>query len=152
MIGPTGSGKSTLLDLLMGLLQPDSGMNLVDDVPLDPAVQRAWQRSIAHVPQSIFLAIRPFSKHRAEPARRAEDPSASSTPPAKAQLHDFIMSLPGGLRDLVGERGIASPAGSGSGWGSRAQSTRTPRFSSSTKRPAPWTSLPKTVSWPRSTR
>ncbi len=56
-IGSTGSGKSTLLDLLMGLLLPTSGNILVDGESINnQALGRSWQCSIAHVPQSIFLA------------------------------------------------------------------------------------------------
>ncbi len=55
-MGTTGCGKSTTLDLLMGLLLPTSGRILVDELPLSGEILRAWQRTIAHVPQSIFLA------------------------------------------------------------------------------------------------
>src|SRR3546814_1539014 len=55
-IGQTGSGKSTLLDIVMGLLVASQGAVLIDDVVLAPNTQRAWQRHIAHVPQSIYLA------------------------------------------------------------------------------------------------
>ncbi|HEX8448038.1 MAG TPA: ABC transporter ATP-binding protein, partial [Allosphingosinicella sp.] len=41
--GATGGGKSTLLDLLMGLLEPDEGVILVDGRPLDGATRPAWQ-------------------------------------------------------------------------------------------------------------
>ena len=35
IMGPSGSGKSTLLRCLNGLEEPDSGMIIVDDIPLD---------------------------------------------------------------------------------------------------------------------
>ena len=41
---------------LMGLLMPTGGQLLVDDQPVAGSRVRAWQRSIAHVPQSIYLA------------------------------------------------------------------------------------------------
>ena len=55
-IGNTGSGKSTALDLLMGLLQPTKGDLLVDGEPVDEKHARAWQQTIAHVSQTVFLA------------------------------------------------------------------------------------------------
>ncbi|MFI5346399.1 MAG: ATP-binding cassette domain-containing protein, partial [Elusimicrobiota bacterium] len=55
-VGGTGSGKSTALDLMMSLLEPTQGEVLVDGMPITSELRRAWQRAIAHVPQSIFLA------------------------------------------------------------------------------------------------
>jgi ATP-binding cassette subfamily B protein len=54
--GITGSGKSTLFDIFMGLLQPIEGSIFIDDVMLTLQNKHNWQRQIAHVPQSIFLA------------------------------------------------------------------------------------------------
>ena len=60
IIGETGSGKSTLGDLLMGLLTPCSGKVLVDDLDINDIsnlnLLSSWRKSIAHVPQNIFLA------------------------------------------------------------------------------------------------
>src|SRR5205085_2379669 len=51
-VGSTGSGKSTMLDLLMGLLIPTEGRVLVDGQSIRGEHIRAWQQTIAHVPQS----------------------------------------------------------------------------------------------------
>ena len=56
LIGGTGSGKSTISDLLMGLLTPTDGELLVDGQTVTGDRLKAWQRTVAHVPQSIFLA------------------------------------------------------------------------------------------------
>ena len=49
--GPSGSGKSTFLDLLLGLLSPQSGTLLVDDIAMAPNLLTAWRQQIAFVPQ-----------------------------------------------------------------------------------------------------
>ena len=56
IIGSTGSGKSTILDLIMCLLKPTNGEILIDDSIIDDTNVRSWQKHIAHVPQSIYLA------------------------------------------------------------------------------------------------
>jgi len=55
-VGTTGSGKSTALDLLMALLEPTEGAIHVDGRVIGAASRRAWQRTLTHVPQTIFLA------------------------------------------------------------------------------------------------
>lgn len=112
LVGPTGSGKSTLVDVLMGLLTPDSGCITVDDAPLTSASRSRWFRSIAHVPQSIFLSDTTIARNIAlsvpnEPADQNRIVDAAR----KAQLHDFIVSLPAGYETYVGERGIRLSGG-----------------------------------------
>jgi ATP-binding cassette subfamily B protein len=112
LTGPTGSGKSTLVDVLMGLLPPDEGIVLIDDVPLTQDTQQQWHRTVAHVPQSIFLADSAIAQNIALslpdlPADRSRIVDAAK----KAQLHDFIISLPAGYDTFVGERGIRLSGG-----------------------------------------
>ena len=112
LIGKTGSGKSTLADLLMGLLEPTSGRITVDGVPLTRSNMRNWQRSVAHVPQAIFLADSSIARNIAigVPAD-AVDIDRVMEASRKAQLHDFIATLPDGYDTAVGERGIRLSGG-----------------------------------------
>jgi ATP-binding cassette, subfamily B, bacterial PglK len=112
LVGPTGSGKSTLLDVFMGLLEPDDGRILIDDVRLEPATERQWHRSIAHVPQSIFLADSTIARNIALslPDSPADNDRIVECA-RKAQLHDFVMSLPAGYETYVGERGVRLSGG-----------------------------------------
>jgi len=112
LVGPTGSGKSTLLDVSMGLLLPDDGRILIDDVSLEPATGQRWHRSIAHVPQSIFLADSTIARNIA--LSLPDDPPDQDRIVAsakKAQLHDFVMSLSSGYETYVGERGVRLSGG-----------------------------------------
>tara|TARA_B100000963_G_scaffold172385_1_gene149921 strand:- start:8418 stop:10112 length:1695 start_codon:yes stop_codon:yes gene_type:complete len=52
--GPSGSGKTTLISLIMGLLSPDKGNILVDNIDIQSKI-KSWQNIIAYVPQKIFL-------------------------------------------------------------------------------------------------
>lgn len=112
LIGTTGSGKSTLVDLLMGLLEPTEGDILIDGQPLDGPARRAWQRNIAHVPQSIFLADTTIARNIAFGSFSDDIPADRLIAAAKqAQLHDFIASLPDGYDTQVGERGVRLSGG-----------------------------------------
>jgi len=111
-VGSTGSGKSTTLDLLMGLLSPTEGSIAVDGARIDAGTVRAWQQSIAHVPQSIYLADASLAGNIAfgvpsdaidmERVRRAA---------RQAQILDFIESAPRGFDAEVGERGVRLSGG-----------------------------------------
>jgi ATP-binding cassette subfamily B protein len=112
LVGPTGSGKSTLVDVLMGLLPPTRGQVLIDDRPLAGATQDRWHRSVAHVPQSIFLSDSTIERNIALSLPDAPlDRDRIIESAKKAALHEFIISLPDGYETYVGERGIRLSGG-----------------------------------------
>jgi ABC-type multidrug transport system fused ATPase/permease subunit len=112
LVGRTGAGKSTLADLIMGLLEPDSGRLLVDGTPLTAATLPSWQAGIAHVPQSIFLADASIAENIAlgVPGSGVDIDRVQAAARA-AQLHDFVAALPEGYGTGVGERGIRLSGG-----------------------------------------
>ncbi len=111
-VGSTGSGKSTTMDLLMGMLMPTEGEILIDGRPITGNHLRAWQRSIAHVPQSIFLADTTLAENIAFGVPRASiDLQRVQAAARQAQIADFIESRPEGYDAFVGERGIRLSGG-----------------------------------------
>lgn len=111
-VGSTGSGKSTTLDLLMGLLIPTEGELLVDTKSISGSRLRAWQLSIAHVPQSIYLADTSLAENIAfgVPADTINMERVQQAA-RQAQISDFIESSPGGYQAYVGERGVRLSGG-----------------------------------------
>ena len=111
-VGSTGSGKSTTLDLLMGLLMPTEGELLVDGQSVSGNRLRAWQRTIAHVPQSIYLADTTLAENIAFGVPRdAIDLQRVQQAARQSQIADFIENRPEGYRAYVGERGIRLSGG-----------------------------------------
>jgi len=111
-VGNTGSGKSTTLDLLMGLLYPTKGEFLVDGQPIDENNTRAWQQTIAHVPQNIFLADSTITENIAFGIPRdAIDLERVMQAAHRAQIADFIEKQLDGYNTFVGERGIRLSGG-----------------------------------------
>ena len=112
LIGPTGSGKSTLLDLLMGLLDPESGRLTIDGAPLTPETRANWQLQIGHVPQVIYLADSTIEGNIAfgEPPEMIDRERVIEAA-RLAEILDFIQTLPKGFETEVGERGVRLSGG-----------------------------------------
>lgn len=111
-VGETGSGKSTLLDLIMGLLEPSSGVIEVDGKPLSDQNRAHWQAQIAHVPQAIYLTDSSISSNIAFGFPEAQiDKARVAWAAETAQLHSFLSALPDGYETLVGERGVRLSGG-----------------------------------------
>jgi ATP-binding cassette, subfamily B, bacterial PglK len=111
-VGSSGSGKSTSLDLLMGLLMPTEGELLVDGKPISGNYVRAWQQTIAHVPQNIFLADATLAENIAFGVPlNTIDMDRVRQAARQAQIADFIESSPEGYQAYVGEHGIRLSGG-----------------------------------------
>ncbi|MES2686046.1 MAG: ABC transporter ATP-binding protein [Pseudomonadota bacterium] len=112
LVGITGSGKSTTLDVLMGLLQPSDGFLTVDETRLTGEYLRAWQATIAHVPQSIFLADATLAENIAfGVSKRDIDLARVRRAAQQAQIAAFIESRADGYQGMVGERGVRLSGG-----------------------------------------
>jgi ATP-binding cassette, subfamily B, bacterial PglK len=112
IVGSTGSGKSTALDLLMSLIEPTDGRILVDGQSISSQTRRAWQRTIAHVPQNIYLADSTIAENIAFGVRREMiDMERVREAAKRAQIADFIESHQDGYSAVVGERGVSLSGG-----------------------------------------
>lgn len=111
LVGPSGSGKSTLVDVLLGLLAPQSGQVMVDDLDIQLNL-RGWQNQIGYVPQSIFLTDDTLRRNVAFglPVKDIDDDAVRAAI-RSAQLEDFVSTLPVGLDTVVGERGVRLSGG-----------------------------------------
>ena len=112
IVGETGCGKTTFVDLLMGLLEPQVGVVMIDGEELLGERRQSWQRSIAHVPQEIFLADASFAENIAFGLNQnGLDRERVVDAARRAQLAEFIESRPKGYDERVGERGVRLSGG-----------------------------------------
>ena len=112
LIGRTGSGKTTLVSLILGLLSPTSGSIRVDGVLLQGSTLTAWQRRIGYVPQDVFLTDDTIAANIALGIPQGEIDQAAVVRAARlANIHDFIVGLPGGYGTPAGERGARLSGG-----------------------------------------
>lgn len=110
IVGPSGAGKSTVADLVLALIQPDTGTILVDGTPLTPDRAAAWRANLSYVAQETFLF---HDTIRANLLWSFPDASSADIQEALrlAAADDFIAALPNGLDTIVGDRGVRLSGG-----------------------------------------
>jgi ATP-binding cassette subfamily B protein len=110
IVGPSGSGKSTIADLLLRLLDPDSGTIRLDGRDLREMRLADLRRHVVLVDQEPFL----FHASVAENLRYARPEAGQEeieNAARAAGIHDFIAGLPEGYGTVLGERGATLSAG-----------------------------------------
>jgi subfamily B ATP-binding cassette protein HlyB/CyaB len=104
IVGRSGSGKSTITKLIQRLYVPEGGRILVDGVDLS-TVDTVWLRKqIGVVLQENFLFNRTIRENIAliDPSTSMERVVAAAK---MSGAHDFIVDLPEGYDNMVGEQG-----------------------------------------------
>lgn len=111
IIGASGSGKSTLVDIILGLLVPVKGTIYVDGKSITNNPD-SWSRIIGYVPQSVFLSDDSILGNVAFGEEREQiDISKVWEAIERAELGDFVRSLPEGINTFVGDRGVRLSGG-----------------------------------------
>ena len=112
-VGPSGSGKTTTVDVILGLLEPQSGNLSIDGQPITAANRRQWQRALGYVPQHIYLTDDSVAANIAFGVNSKDINQHDVERAAKiASLHDFVVNeLPQGYYTTVGERGVRLSGG-----------------------------------------
>ncbi|MCH5256709.1 MAG: ABC transporter ATP-binding protein [Lachnospiraceae bacterium] len=111
IVGTSGAGKTTVVDILLGLLQLQSGEILADGVEVREHYQ-GWLKNIGYIPQTIFMIDSSIRKNVAF-GYADEDIDDEKVWEAlrEAQLDEFVRGLPEGLDTSIGERGIRISGG-----------------------------------------
>ncbi len=113
IVGKSGSGKSTLMDVMLGLLQPQSGRVLIDDMELSQNNIQSWHCMVGYVPQVIYLADKSIAENIAFGVPYDQiNFKAIKFAAQQAQIDNFINNeLPNRYDTVVGERGILLSGG-----------------------------------------
>ena len=104
LVGPSGGGKSTTCALLPRFYDIASGSITIDGQDVREVTQHSLRSAIGLVQQDVYLfdgTLRDNIAYGRPGATDAEIEDAAR----KANIHDFIASLPEGYDTVVGERG-----------------------------------------------
>lgn len=110
LLGPAGSGKSTLVNMLPRFYDVTSGAITIDDQDIRGVTVESLRRNIGIVQQDVFLFIGTIRDNIAYGRPDATQEEIERAAKA-ARIHDFIVSLPAGYDEWVGERGVTLSGG-----------------------------------------
>ncbi len=110
LVGESGGGKTTICHLLPRFYNIDSGLITIDGHDINKISLECLRRNIGIVQQDVFLFSGSFYdniRYGNLNASKEEVIEASK----KANIYDYIMSLPNGFDTDIGERGIKLSGG-----------------------------------------
>lgn len=107
IVGRTGSGKSTILQLITRQIEPNSGVILIDDIPLNEVNLSALLDATGVVPQDVFLFSDTIRNNIAFGSRADSITDEELEEVTKAShVYHNIKDLQDGFETLLGERGV----------------------------------------------
>ena len=110
LVGPSGGGKTTICSLLPRFYDVDSGSITIDGQDVRKLTLESLRQHIGIVQQDVYLFAGSIGENIAygKPNASMEEIMAAAK---KANIHDFIMSLPDGYDTYVGESGTRLSGG-----------------------------------------
>ena len=110
LVGHTGSGKSTVANLLMRFYSVTRGEIFIDSVPLSEFSEDELRTKVGLVAQDPFLFVGNIAKNIS-----LSRPTVSEKEVGEAasfvQADEFILKLPQGFEEPIGERGATLSSG-----------------------------------------
>ena len=103
VLGPSGSGKSTLMDIILGLIKPDIGDILFDNININD-LKKLYFIKIGYVPQLTYLTDDTLANNIALGQKQLNYEKINEVI-KMANLHELVNKLPKKLESFVGERG-----------------------------------------------
>ncbi len=110
LVGPSGSGKTTITNLLLRFWDPDEGKIKIGGVDIQEMDYDYLLSNLSVVMQNVILfadTIYNNIKIGDKNASKEEVIEAAK----KAQIHEFIMTLPDGYDTMIGENGLGLSGG-----------------------------------------
>lgn len=110
IVGKSGAGKSTILKLIGGIITPSSGKVLFSGQDISQIKPSEIYKKIGFVMQDNILFNTTIRKNLLLGTKNITDEECDKAC-KKANIYDYIVSLPDGYNTIIGERGIKLSGG-----------------------------------------
>ena len=110
LVGPSGGGKTTICHLIPHFYDVESGEILLDGKEIHTLTLESVRRNIGIVQQDIYLFNDSMKENIRYGRLNATDEEIVEAA-KRANIHDYIMSLPNGYDTNIGERGVRLSGG-----------------------------------------
>ena len=110
IVGKSGQGKSTILNLIGKLYNVNNGEILIDDVNINELSENALRDNVSIVMQTPYIFNTTIMENMLLVNPKATKKQIFNAC-KKAQIHDFINSLPKKYDSVVGENGVVLSGG-----------------------------------------
>ncbi|MEW6324334.1 MAG: ABC transporter ATP-binding protein, partial [Nitrospirota bacterium] len=110
LVGPSGAGKSTLIQLLHRFYDPTEGRITIDGRDIRTVQLGSLYHQIGFVPQETHLFGGTIRENILYGRPEGTEPEMIAAAQA-ANIHPFVMELPGGYDTIVGEKGLRLSGG-----------------------------------------
>lgn len=110
LVGPSGGGKTTICHLIPNFYKATSGQIIIDGVDINDISFDSLRKNIGIVQQDVFLfngSIKENILYGKLDATEEEIVLAAK----RANIHDYVMTLPHGYDTQIGERGVKLSGG-----------------------------------------
>lgn len=110
IVGKSGQGKSTILSLIDKLYKVDSGAVIIDGVNVNDLTENSLRDNVSIVMQIPYIFNTTIMENLKFVKENATDEEVYEAC-RKAQIHDYITTLPNGYESLIGENGVVLSGG-----------------------------------------
>lgn len=110
LVGPSGGGKTTICHLIPRFYKVDFGKILVDEKNINELTAESLRKNIGIVQQDVYLFDDTIENNILYGNLNATKQQVIEAA-KRANIHDYIMSLPEGYKTNIGERGIKLSGG-----------------------------------------
>ena len=111
IVGESGAGKTTLVDLITLTNKPQNGRILIDNILSNELNKSTWRDKIGYVSQDTLIFDDTIGNNISMWKDVENSEIELREAAKKANILEFIQSLPDGFNTLVGDRGILLSGG-----------------------------------------